>query len=588
MCGIIGVISTQPNARETIMTGLKRLEYRGYDSWGIAVTDGTTIESYKNIGLIPEETTSVPARAIGIGHTRWATHGGVTVNNAHPHLATDGSFALAHNGIVENAQELKKDLVSSGMEFISETDTEVIVRLIEQHFQTSQDILDAIHKTFHMLHGRNTFIVLMANGVIHAVRNGSPLVLGKNEDNSLYLSSDMFSLAPFITELYVPDNGSLITIIDDEFSLSDLKNGKEIPALFEPVTMEIETIDTEGYGSFMLKEIHESPEAIRRITQTPNDVLADFAQKIMNAAHVYTIGSGTSGNAAELAAYYLKTIAGVHATSIIGAESSTLLPIVSQDDVIIVLSQSGETADILEVLEPMRDTNVAIGSLVNMYGSMMSRLSDFPFYTNSGSEISVMSTKVFSAQIAWAYLLASACINTYEEAVPDLLAIAELEEELLQNQSFHKSVQKLARMLKDSTRLFLLGKGEHLPIAHEGMVKISEGAYIHAHALPAGDLKHYAITLIEDNVPVIFSLTDTENVEDTLNAVAQIKARGGYSIGITPHTYADFFDYAIEMPDTHLSIANILPLQLLAYHLAVLRGNNVDKPRNIAKSVTVK
>ncbi len=587
MCGIFGYVGSK-NASEVIQEGLKRLEYRGYDSWGIAVLSDQ-IKLNKKIGAIGDlNQTTLPSSKIGIGHTRWATHGGITEVNAHPHFSTDKSFALAQNGIVENYQKLKEDLFKKGYKFESETDTEVIVRLIEEKFKKTKDLKNAIRNAFLELEGRNTIIVLSKDGQIIACRNGSPLVIG-TKGAEIFFSSDTLSFAPFVDKVIVLDNGQMASFENGKLEVSDIKSNRKIPHLFEKINFQSSKVDKEGYDHFMLKEISESPYVIRQIINQPLGSYESFTKAIKKSRNIYTIGSGTAGIAASQMAFYLRVFGGVRAQSVIGADIYDYMNLLGKGDLMIAPSQSGETADVLEVLEAIMEKGVKIASYVNMPGSTMSRMSDYKFMALSGPEICVMSTKVFTSQIAWGYLISKIVAGQTNQALENLKILSDEIEEYLNTETNHKMLKDLAKELAKKKDIFLLGKYQNFNICKEGMVKIIEGSYIHAHGIPAGDLKHYAITLMEKGVPVIVVVSEDVAKADVLNAVNQVKARGAEVVGISP-TNHEGFDYHIKVPDTKetSAIMNIIPLQLLAYYMAVELGNNVDKPRNIAKSVTVK
>lgn len=589
MCGIFGYVGSK-NASEMIFEGLKRLEYRGYDSWGIAVS-GSDIKISKRVGSIGDsgDIKKLPSSHTGIGHTRWATHGGVTELNAHPHFSSDKSFALAQNGIVENYQALKDRLKKKGYKFISETDTEVIVRLLEEKLKKEKDIVKAVRTAFMELDGRNTIILLTNKGQIIAARNGSPLVIGINKKKGeTFFSSDTLSFAPYVEKILVVDNGQLVNFVNEKIQLSDIKSGRELKTGYENIGIKSDKVDKEGYDHFMLKEINESSYVVKQIVNQDLNKYSDFVKKIKLAKNVYTIGSGTAGIAASQIAFYLRNIAKINSISLIGADAKEYYNLFTEKDIIISLSQSGETADVLEVLEIAKNKGVKIASFVNMQGSTMSRISDFKFMSNAGPEICVMSTKVFVSQIAWGYLLAKIAQGKQKQGVQNLKSLALDMDKFLKSKNI-TLIKKLAKKLAKKKDIFLLGKYQNLGIIYEGMVKIIEGSYKHAHGLPSGDLKHYAITLIEKGVPVIAVVSNDSVKSDVLNAVNEVKARGAEIIAISPEDYKGF-DYHIKVPDTGETsgILNIIPLQLLAYYLSVSLGNNVDKPRNIAKSVTVK
>ncbi len=585
MCGIFGYVGHK-NASEVILEGLKRLEYRGYDSWGIAIL-ADAIKINKKVGAIGDfhKLAGLPKSLLGIGHTRWATHGGISEINAHPHFSTDKSFCLAQNGIVENYSTLKLKLQNSGYKFETETDTEVIVRLVEEKLKGKDNLKEAVREAFLDLKGRNTIILLTKDEQIIACRNGSPLVIGVN-NKEVFFSSDTLSFAPYVDKVLVVDNGQMV-FYNGKLELFDIKTNQSVLYSLEEIDFKSSKVDKEGYDHFMLKEINESPYVINQIL---NQKFPDeFIKTIRKAKNIYTVGVGTAGGAAAQIAFYLRVHSGIKAVGLTAADALDYFDLFGKGDLIITPSQSGESADVLEVLEKAKEKGVTIATYVNMPGSTMTRISDFKFMSNAGPEICVMSTKVYTSQIAWGYYLSKAVERKIEEGRKNLKRVAQTIEEYLNSQTNHQMIKKLAKELAKSKDIFLLGKYQNLNIVKEGMIKIIEGAYIHAHGMPAGDLKHYAITLMEKGVPVIVTVSEDLAKSDTLNAVNEVRARGAYVIGISSKKH-DGFDFYIPVPDTSetSAIMNVIPLQLLAYYMAVELGNNVDKPRNIAKSVTVK
>lgn len=592
MCGIFGYIGPKTTAGDIIIEGLKRLDYRGYDSWGVGVVSQGKIFIEKQPGKISELTTikNLPESHEAIGHTRWATTGKVNQVNAHPHYSTDKSFCLAQNGITENYEELRDDLRKKGYKFISETDTEVIVRLIEEEQKTHAKLLDAVRSAFLKLTGRNTIILLTDQGEIIAARNGSPLVIGRNyETDEIFISSDTLSFAPFVNKMVAINNGDLVDIHHNDVHIFDIHSGKEIQLQEEKLNMHSDKVDKEGYDHFMLKEIHETPFVVRQLLNQDKKSLEELSVAIKNAKHVYTIGSGTTGGAASQIAFYLREYAHINATSLIGADAKEYFQLFTKDDIIIAPSQSGETADVLEVLEYVKEKGMKIASVVNMPGSLMTRMSDYKFMCQAGPEICVMSTKVFVSHITWGYLLAKTMAGEYDDAKIAVHSLADNMEKYLQDATNLDTIKKLAKKLEKSKDIFLLGKSQNLQIMKEGMVKLIEATYKHAHAIPSGDLKHYAITLMEKDVPVIVALSEDSVKTDVVTSIDEVRLRGAEVIGIAAKKIENF-DYFLEVPDTGetSAIMHVIPLQLLAYYIAVALGNNVDKPRNIAKSVTVK
>lgn len=589
MCGIFGYVGTSREAPGAVMEGLKKLEYRGYDSWGVAALGEYGIEIEKKVGMVAEYPLSIKG-ATAIGHTRWATHGAVTKANAHPHFASDHSFALAHNGIVENADALRTLLTKKGYEFVSETDTETIPYLIEEKRNKSKNLTDAVRSAFKELAGRNTIIVLAQDGLVIGARNGSPLVVGMGKkEGEIYFSSDVLSFGPHVKSVVVLENGQMAVTRGAGLEVFDIRSGKKMKFLVEKNAIIGASPDKGAYPHYMIKEIMESPSAIRAVSKQKDADLRKLAHAIKKARKVFTIGSGTAGAAAAQMAFYLRAYGGIPATSLIGAEASEYYPLFEKSDLLIALSQSGETADVLEVLEIAKKKGAKIASYVNMPGSMMSRMSDYRYMAEAGPEICVMSTKIFTSQIAWGYLVAKVVQGKLKHGKKEVLSLSKQMARFLAKRAGVDAIAELAPRMAGHSHLFILAKGQNLQIAREAMVKIIEGSYIHAHAIPSGDLKHYAITLMDTGVPVIAILSNDELRGDVINAVHEVKARGALVSAVAPHRIKEA-DETLLVPDTGetSAIMNIIPLQLLAYHMAVHLGNNVDKPRNIAKSVTVK
>ena len=607
MCGIFGYVGSRNDAAKIVFEGLKRLEYRGYDSWGLAVrvesqSGKSKILVEKHVGPIGEvesdSSLTRPERSrrithhssLALGHTRWATHGKVSQNNAHPHFSYDRTFVLAQNGIVENYDDLKSKLLKKGYKFSTETDTEVIVRLIEdKRTKSTKGLEDAIRQAFLELGGRNTIIILTKTGEIIACRNGSPLVIGKNNRGDVFFSSDALSFANVCDDLFVVDNGLMVVGKPGQVKAVDIKNGKGRTIKYEKSGILGQVAEKEGYKHFMLKEIYESGKVIRVLLTHGKKSYTDFTKQIKTAKNIYTIGSGTAGVAAAQIAYFLRSIAKIDAVSLVGADAFEYLDLMNRGDLLIAPSQSGETADVLEILEIAKKKGVKIASFVNMPGSMMTKMSDFAFMAQAGPEIAVVSTKVFTSQIAWGYLMSKAITNQWEDGVANLKKVATGVDEFLANNKMTGQLKEVAHFLLPKGDIFLLAKAQNFQIAREGMVKFIETSYKHAHAMPAGDLKHYAITLMRKGVPVIILVSDDEVKKDVLNSASQVKARGSYVIGLSVEKNRDF-DWWFKLPDLGgvSSIFNVVVLQLLAYYVGIETGNNVDRPRNIAKSVTVK
>lgn len=602
MCGIFAVYqpksSSKLSASQAVLAGLKRLEYRGYDSWGIAAVVSGRLERVRQvgqIGLVKSQELAWQTQ-ISLGHTRWATHGGVIEANAHPHLAADASFAVVQNGIVENYAELREELERTGVQFTTSTDTEVIVRLLELESKKQQTIAQAVSRVMRQLTGRNVVGVLTNTGQLSVARQGSPLVVARDsQTGAVYISSDILSLSTMADQAMPLTNGQMVltgTEVPGGVQLVSSADLSPVTLKFEPITITQQTITKSGYDSFMLKEIMETPEVIERVASVRFSSIKSLAQAVVKADHIYTIGSGTAGVAASQLAYYLRKKAGKPATALVGADAVEYCDLITDRDIVIAPSQSGETADVLEVLEQLKAKQVPIACYVNMVGSSMSALADYSFLAQAGPEICVLSTKVLSSQLAWGYLLSAAVGGeaAFEQAQQYLRVSARVIATELHNKKQRKILKKVAKQLAQHRDLFILGKGELYQVAREGMIKVIEGAYLHAHAIPAGDLKHYAITLMEQQVPVVVLTADDNSWPELLNAAHEVKARGATVIGVGPQR-ADMFDSWLATPPTKQavpSLSTVVVLQLLAYELSTVLGHDVDHPRNIAKSVTVK
>lgn len=591
MCGIFGYTGER-NAEITILEGLKRLEYRGYDSWGIATTTGSEIITSKSIDPIPnaQEATAKTEAKTGIGHTRWATHGGVSILNCHPHESSNGDFTLAQNGIVENYQVLKAELITKGHKFVSETDTEVIVRLIEEKQKKSPKLSDAIREAFLELKGRNTIIILPRDGSsIIAVRNGSPLVVGVGEDE-IFIASDTLSFADKTHKVAYIEHNQMV-IVDPkqkQFKIFQIADYSEVNYQVEKLDVKQTHISTEGYDHFMIKEIIEQKDTIKQAFNYTEADLEPLLEAIRKARRVYTIAAGTAGFAAGQIAYFLREYAGIFALELKAYEFSNHLKFVTDQDLVITISQSGESADTLNALDQFKKKGVKIVSIVNALGSSISRMSDFPFYTHAGPEICVAATKSFTAQIGWGLMVALSVNHEYAKAQTLATKISK-ELYLYFNENLFEQIKKIADEIKDEEHLFVLGKGQNFYITLEAALKIQEITYKHIVGLAAGELKHGVIALLEKGTHIFVIVSEDEDKADLLSAIAETRARGATIIAIAENDNP-LFDRFIQVPkiDTAQSIINVIPFQLISYYLAVILGRHPDKPRNLAKSVTVK
>jgi len=588
MCGIFAYFG--PNdAKYEVLTGLKNLEYRGYDSWGIAVNINKKIKIFKKPGHIgnKKEIEKLFTSNIAIGHTRWATHGGVTKTNAHPHLSTDKSFVLAQNGIVENYLELKNSLIKKGYKFISQTDTEVIVRLIEDKLKQTNKLISAVLNAFKLLKGRNTIIILTKNNEIIAVKNGSPLVAGTCK-NEFFLGSDLLSFMNKAEKFYMMNDSEMLIYKNNKINLINTKTGKLKKLIFSNIDQKSEKIDKEGFDHFMIKEIIEQKDTVKRPTLYSLNELKPLLTQIKKSSKIIVTGAGTASFAAAQIAHTLRTIGKIDAFDIPSYEITSYKNMLNKNTLLIAVSQSGETADTLEAVDICKKHGMKIASFVNMLCSTLSNISDFQYYSRSGPEICVASTKAFTTQVAFGYLLSYSLIGKYNFVKKEFENFSNNLNKYFNKTQIGK-IKFLVKKIAKDEHFFILGRGDNFHIAREGALKIKEITYKHFEAFSAGELKHGVIALVEKNTPVFAIIDKDEFEKDMISAICEVKARGAYVVGIgeSPRKEYDFY-LKTAKTNTFKPIANVIPFQLLSYYLALKLGNPPDKPRNLAKSVTVK
>tara|TARA_B100001540_G_scaffold266596_1_gene247721 strand:- start:311 stop:2152 length:1842 start_codon:yes stop_codon:yes gene_type:complete len=612
MCGIIGYIGHK-DAIPLILNGLKRLEYRGYDSAGIAVCNERDIQIHKTAGKVldlEKELNNIKIQGnIGIGHTRWATHGEPNNINAHPHLSSSNKIALIHNGIIENYDVLKKELSSRGYNFKSETDTEVLVYLIEEILINYKvDLLEATRLALNEIVGAYAIAVISSDypDLLVAATKGSPLVVGVG-DNEYFISSDGSPIIEHTKNvIYLKDEEIVQIKRGEELLIKTIKN-KKINPYIQKLKINLENIEKEGYDFFMLKEIFEQPKTISdcmRGRLNLNDGIiklggiVDFEKRILNASRFILIGCGTSWHASLIGEYLLESLCRVPVEVEYASEFRYRNPIINEKDVVLCLSQSGETADTIAALKIAKEKGALVLGICNVVGSTISRLTDAGIYTHAGPEIGVASTKAITAQIIVLSLFASLISRKkgtikesfYRQIITEMSLIPDKIKEILQN---NKDILDIAKTFKDSKNFLYLGRGYNFPVALEGALKLKEISYIHAEGYPAAEMKHGPIALIDENMPVVVIATNNVNYEKVVSNIQEVKARKGVVIAIVTSgdtQVKEIADYIIEIPETIAELSSILsliPLQLLSYHIAVLRGCNVDQPRNLAKSVTV-
>jgi len=593
MCGIFAYKGEKTNAAELVINGLKKLEYRGYDSWGVAFKTDHKINIYKEVGKIGEFDLSTLEEKVGtsiksqlaMGHSRWATHGGVTKANAHPHYSQDESIAIVHNGIIENFAELRKELQGKGYEFRSETDTEVVAHLIQEY--KSLGHVEAIKKALSRLQGRYAILVLCAeDNRLIAARRGSPLIIGKGE-KEFFIASDIPAFLEYTRQVMYLDDDQMV-IINDDAQFFDLKTNKKIDKRIVEIDWNPESAEKGEFSHFMIKEITEQKETITRAINQEEAKLVKIADEIKNAYGTYLVGCGTAGKVCLTASYLFAKIAKRHVNVAFGSEFPSLQDFITDRSLVIAVSQSGETADTLEAIEVAKKKGAKVLSIINVEGSSMDRISDYSINIKAGPEKAVASTKATTAQIAILTLLAYALDKRLEEGKILLVNTASQINDML-NPRYEEHILQLAEKIQDVESMYVIGKGVNYPIALEAAIKLQEVSYIHAEGFAGGELKHGPIALIHEGVPCIAIVANDETKHEIISNAMEVKARGGYIIGISPENN-EVFDYWIKVPEVGAAspIVNIIPIQILAYKLAILRKNNPDMPRNLAKSVTVK
>lgn len=611
MCGIVAYIGKK-EAFPILLKGLKRLEYRGYDSAGIAVLNGA-LHVYKKAGKVTQLETYTDgkdvAATIGMGHTRWATHGVPNDENAHPHLSNSGELALIHNGIIENYSVLKEELTKRGYVFHSDTDTEVLVNLIEEvKKQDKLTLEDAVRTALNEVIGAYAIVVMDRKDPDHliAARKGSPLVLGIGEEE-FFVASDASPIIEYTKNVvYLDDQEYACVCRDGSFFIKTLGNVEKSPAI-QKLEMSLEMIEKGGFEHFMLKEIYEQPRVIAdalrgRMSAEQGWIklggLSEYTNRISNAERIIVTACGTSWHSGLIGEYLIEDLARVPVEVEYASEFRYRNPIIGEKDVVIAISQSGETADTLAAIDLAKDRGALIYGICNVIGSSIARASHAGSYCHAGPEIGVASTKAFTTQICILTLIAlqlakeNGTISTSKlrEILYELENLPVKIEKALQ---LNDQILEIAKIYKDAKNFLYLGRGYNFPVALEGALKLKEISYIHAEGYPAAEMKHGPIALIDEEMPVVFLATNSSAYEKIVSNIQEVKARKGKIIAIVNEgdtQIRNLVDHVIEVPATEevLSpLVTIVPLQLLSYHIAILRGCNVDQPRNLAKSVTV-
>lgn len=592
MCGVFGYIGEEKsNLSGFLLSGLSKLEYRGYDSAGISVFKNGKVKTIKEVGELSKLEKRLSGKKLsgsyGIGHTRWATHGKVTKKNAHPHTDCKKEIAVVHNGIIENFEKLKKDLIKRRHKFASETDTEVIAHLIEEFVKKDKKFSESVRIVFNKLKGLNAIVALSPAGEMVAFRKGSPLVAGIRR-NEKFVSSDIPALSSLTPNIILLKEGQGVVITKDSIFVVDAKTGKKRKPKLEKIKMEEVEHDKGNFDHFLLKEIYEQPEVIMRVANHNKKEIEDAAKLIKDAWGTYFAACGTAAYAGLAATYMFSEIAKRHVNFAVGSEFPYLEDFLEKRSLLIAASQSGETMDTLEAVRAAKKHKSKILALVNVPGSTLTRIADHTILLKAGPERAVLGTKAYIAKLGLFLLFAYTIARKYETGV-DLLKLTSKKMSKMLNGDLEKNMKRLAKKLLNKEHVYIIGRGVNYPTALEGALKIKEASYIHAEGFAGGELKHGVIALVEKGTPCIAIVANDRAKESILSNAAELKSRGGYIIGIAPKNES-VFDYWIKVPDVGPAspIVNVVPMQLLAYHLTKLKGYNPDKPRNLAKSVTVK
>jgi len=586
MCGVFGYIGKKDEAAQIVFEGIKTLEYRGYDSWGEAIWTGKKFKIVKKTGRITGGAPKVKSN-LALGHTRWATHGGVTKINTHPHADCKGRLVVVHNGIIENFDSLKKELVGLGHKFISDTDTEVAAHLIEEKLKEEKDFWQAFSKAFRLFEGLNAIVAIDSyEGKIYAAKNGSPLVVGLGKKEN-FIASDSSALLPQTKKVVFLEDNQGVIIDKDKVEFWDLIKRKKIKPKSYSIFWSTAFAARGKFAHFMLKEIHEQPQVLRDIIENSSRQIEKLAEMIKKSYGTYFVGCGTAGHAALFGQYLFSKVACRHVNFSYGSEFGFLADFLTERSLVVALSQSGETIDIIEAIDKARNKGAKIGALVNVVGSTLYRKADYRLMLMAGPEKAVASTKAFCAKLALLIMLANCLNGGLKRARRELKDAVGIMDGILEK---GKIIKKLAKKIHQSKDIYIIGRGLSYPLALETALKIKEISYIHAEGFAAGELKHGVIALIEKGTPCIVFAPDDDAYGAVMSGAMELAARGGYIIGVSEKNRADIFDYHIPLFDTGVStvVNQAVVGQLIAYFLALYRGCEIDKPRNLAKSVTVK
>ncbi|UXX80748.1 glutamine--fructose-6-phosphate transaminase (isomerizing) [Reichenbachiella carrageenanivorans] len=610
MCGIVAYIGDQ-DAFPLIIKGLKRLEYRGYDSTGVSVHDHG-LKVYKKAGKVADLVAAVEGQkingTIGIGHTRWATHGEPNDRNAHPHFSANKSLSIIHNGIIENYDTIKEQLLSKGYSFVSDTDTEVLITFIEDiKKQNNVDLEQAVRSALHAVEGAYAIVILDEENPdqLIAARKGSPMVLGIG-NKEYFIASDATPIIEYTNEVVYLKDREIAIVNREGFRITNIDDVEQTPYI-QKVEMKLEELEKGGYEHFMLKEIFEQPNSIADSMRGRLDAvngnltlggIYEYAQALINSRRIIILACGTSWHSGLVAEYLFEEYCRIPVEVEYASEFRYRNPVIHEGDIVIAISQSGETADTLAAIELAKSKGAIILGIVNVVGSSISRVTHEGAYLHTGPEIGVASTKAFTGQLSVLTMIALSVAHKkgtitqtrYKELLVELSRIPAKIKEVLDNNSV---VEEIAERFKDAKNFIYLGRGYNFPVALEGALKLKEISYIHAEGYPAAEMKHGPIALIDEEMPVVFIATRDSSYDKVVSNIQEVKARKGVVIAVVTKGDAlipALADYIIEVPaceEALMPLVSVIPLQLLSYHIAVMRGCNVDQPRNLAKSVTV-
>jgi glucosamine--fructose-6-phosphate aminotransferase (isomerizing) len=588
MCGIVGCVAEEPVSR-ILLDGLRRVEYRGYDSAGMATVNNGRLSVRKGAGRISEiedkKKLSGLRGTIGIAHTRWATHGGVTDRNAHPHTACNETVAVIHNGIIENYLPLKKGLTSRGHKFKSETDTEVIAHLIEEEYAKINDPLKATMRATKKLIGQYAIAVLFQDrqDVIVGARKDAPLIIGVG-DGKMFIASDVLAFIEHTDRTVFLDNQETVEITKGGLKIVGT-DGREVKRRPTQVAWELSDLSKTNYAHYTLKEINEQPQTVVGASVQEPGTVVEFARRLKKAKSLFIIGSGTSYHAGLLMKSRLNQEAGIRCDAVVSGELKEHAGFLGRESVVVVLSQSGETADVLEAVKEARRRGAKILSIVNAAGSTLARESDLVLLLNCGPEVGVAATKSFTAQVVVTNMVVDAVLGKRRTD-----GIQELSQAIVKALRTEKQIKEIVQRYTDRSDFYFVARGYQSPVALEGALKLKELSYVHAEGMPASELKHGTLALIEKGTPVVVINPSGETHADSLSNSEELKARGADLIGVSD-VADEVYRYFLRVPKVQakfMPVVEVVPLQLLAYHFAVARKNNPDYPRNLAKSVTVK